>query len=68
MNRNIGEVPSYLPTDSKIVVCRRIGDMEKKLEMLRGFGFTCDVERHCGFWLIHYKFPKLRLVGGISSY
>lgn len=62
--RALGELPSYTANDSKIVVCRRLGDMQVKLDMLRGFGFSCEVERHAKHWLIHYKFPQLRLVGG----
>ncbi len=62
--RQFAELPSYAANDSKIVVCRRWGDCEQKLEMLRGFGFGCEVERHAKHWLIHYKFPKLRLVAG----
>ena len=65
--RLIGEAPSYLGNDSKIVACRRIGDMEAKLEMLRSYGFSCEVERHAKHWLIHWKFPKLRLVSGYLS-
>jgi hypothetical protein len=54
----------YMATDSKIVVCKQLADSVEKLEMLRSYGFSCKYERHCGFWLIHYKFPKLKLVSG----
>lgn len=64
MERTLGEAPSYLPNDSKIVVERYWKGASEKLDMLRGFGFSCEVERHCGFWLIHWKFPKLKLVNG----
>lgn len=62
--RQFAELPSYAANDSKIVVCRRLADMQVKLDMLRGFGFDCEVERHAKHWLIHYRFPRLRLVGG----
>lgn len=54
----------YVSTDSKIVVERSLTASVEKLEMLRGFGFNCKHEYHAGFWLIHYKFPKLVLVAG----
>lgn len=63
-SRQVGELPSYTANDSKIVADRKLADSLEHLDMLRGFGFSCEVERHAGFWLIHYKFPKLRLVGG----
>lgn len=62
--RLIGEAPSYSSNASKIVACRRWADADSKLEMLRSLGFSCKLERHCGFWLIHYQLPKIRLVGG----
>lgn len=62
--RALGELSSYGADTSKIAVARRWKDAESKLEMLRSYGFDCEVERHCGFWLIHWRFPKLRLVGG----
>lgn len=62
--RALGELPAYVANDSKIVACRRMTDMQNKLDMLRGFGFSCEVERHAKHWLIHYRFPRLRLVGG----
>jgi len=54
----------YMSTDSKIVVERGLTASVEKLEMLRSFGFDCKHEYHAGFWLIHYKFPKLKLVSG----
>ena len=62
--RAFGELPSYVANDSKIVVCRRLGDMQDKLDMLRSYGFDCEVERHAKHWLIHWRFPRLQLVGG----
>lgn len=62
--RQFAELSEYSSTDSKIVVERKLEDMQVKLDMLRGFGFSCEVERHAKHWLIHYRFPKLRLVAG----
>lgn len=52
----------YVTEASKIVVEKSLTASVEKLEMLRGFGFDCKHEFHCGFWLVHYKFPKLKLV------
>lgn len=54
----------YVTEASKIVVERKLLDSIEKLEMLRSYGFDCKHEYHCGFWLIHYKFPALKLVSG----
>lgn len=54
----------YIGTRARIEAGRNINDLVEKLEMLRGFGFSCKLERHCGFWLLHYEFPRLKLVAG----
>lgn len=47
----------------RIEVTRDISDMESKSDMLRSYGFDVSVERYiCGFWLIHWTFPTLKLV------
>lgn len=56
--------PDYIGSRARIEAGRSITDMADKLEMLRGFGFDCKLERHCGFWLLHYEFPRLKLVAG----
>ncbi|MCY1418695.1 hypothetical protein D3C87_725590 [compost metagenome] len=57
--------PDYVAREKEHVEAgRSIADMTARLEMLRSFGFTCKMERHCGFWLIHWKFPALKLVSG----
>lgn len=44
-------------------VTRDIEEMEVKSDMLRSYGFDVWVESYiCGFWLIHWRFPQLRLV------
>lgn len=55
----------YVSSEQVRIVAERspVASVEK-LEMLRGFGFTCTHEYHAGFWLVHYKFPELRLVAG----
>lgn len=57
---------SYMSTDSKIVAERSLTASVEKLEILRGFGFDCKHEYHAGFWLVHYKWPRLKLVGGYA--
>lgn len=52
----------YVDSAVRIVAERHFAQASEKLEMLKGFGFSCSVERHCGFWLIYYRFPELRLV------
>ncbi len=53
---------SYLGMIERIEVERNVNAITERLEMLRSYGFTCKLERHCGFWLIHWSFPKIRLV------
>lgn len=54
----------YIGFRDRIAASRSIEDITEKLEMLRGFGFDCKLERHCGFWLLHYQYPRLKLVVG----
>lgn len=56
------QLPSYLPVVERVEVTRDIEEMEAKAEMLRSYGYTVSVEVHCGFFLIHWMFPKLELV------
>lgn len=52
----------YIGSRARIEAGRSITDMTEKLEMLVGFGYSCKLERHAGFWLLHYEFPRLALV------
>ena len=60
-------LPSYLGNVERVEARRRLADALEVKEMLISFGFVANVERHAGFWLIHWKFPKLRLVDGHVS-
>jgi hypothetical protein len=55
---------NYMSSSSKVVAERSLTTSVEKLEMLRSYGFDCKHEYHAGFWLIHYQFPKLKLVAG----
>jgi hypothetical protein len=52
-------LPRYLPVVENLEVRRYFEDAEQAAEMLRGYGFDVAVEIHCGYWLVHWKFPKL---------
>lgn len=54
----------YIGCRDRVEASRSIVDITEKLEMLRSFNFSCKLERHCGFWLLHYQMPRPRLVGG----
>lgn len=54
----------YVGSQSRIVVRRNLLDSLAVMDMLRSYGFSCWHERHCGFWLVHYEFPRLKLVAG----
>lgn len=56
--------PDYVGSRVRIEASRSIQDITEKLEMLRGFGFNCKLERHVGFWLLIHEFPRLKLVSG----
>lgn len=43
-------------------VRRAVEDANVVAGMLIDFGFSVALEKHCGFWLVHWKFPRLRLV------
>lgn len=54
---------SYLPNKvERIEATRDVEEMEEKAEMLRSYGFNVSVEVHCGFFLVHWSFPKPYLV------
>lgn len=52
----------FIGQRERIEVSKSITDITEKMEMLQGFGFSCKLERHVGFWLLHYVFPRLKLV------
>lgn len=54
----------YIGKLERLEVRRGIAEALEVKEMLVGFGFVVEMERHCGFWLVHWKWPKLKLVGG----
>lgn len=57
-------LPSYLPNVVENVETVRDAKLAQDMaELLRGHGFTVRLEEYiCGFWLVHWKFPRLKLV------
>jgi hypothetical protein len=50
---------SYLPGKiERIEVARTEEEMSQKIEMLVSYGFDTRLEEHCGFFLLHWSFPK----------
>lgn len=64
IERAFGELPNYMSNKEGVVVNRKLKEHFESLEMLRSYGYNCESERHCGFWLIHWTFPRLKLIGG----
>lgn len=60
--REFGQLPRYLPVVENLEVKRYCSDAEQAAEMLRSYGFDVRVEIHCGYWLVHWRFPQLRQV------
>lgn len=56
---NWPQLPSYAGKVERLEVKRYYDDAEEAAEMLRSYGFDVAVEIHCGYWLVHWKFPKL---------
>lgn len=53
---------SYMPGKIERIEVRRTVEEAAEVEMmLIGYGFTVSAEEHCGFWLIHWSFPKPKL-------
>lgn len=61
-NRGLVEAPKYLGRIERIEASRNYMDQVRKLELLVSLGFSCELERHVGFWLLHWAFPPLKLV------
>lgn len=64
VERSFGELPNYMSNKEGVVANRKLSESMESLDLLRSFGYNCTVERHCGFWLIHWTFPRLKLIGG----
>lgn len=55
---------SYMPNKTERIEVRR-SELEaiEVVILLRSYGFDVEPEEYiCGFWLIHWSFPKLRLI------
>lgn len=50
---------SYLPGKiERIEVRRNLEECSEVVDMLVSYGFQTELEKHAGFWLIHWSFPK----------
>lgn len=49
----------YVGMRTGVVARRVIADAMQVVDMLSGYGYTVKLERHCGFWLVQWTFPRL---------